>query len=358
MSGSQTEDSCRAVPSVVALVLTGLVFVVLNVATASGQTVPPRGMEAAGRVAVPMVGPMLGYVWDSEAGGLRAVTGIPGAAVMQQPLYTGQNISAAVLSSHQDYALLSNNQGRLLIAHLPGGAPAEVALGLSPQQHVVLSPSGRAALVYDASAAKLLLLAGLPNRPVVSSISLKAPILAGAISDAATPVVASGKGDGSVEIAGVRKDGSSQPLTSIGRMGGLAFLPGRDDLLVADQANSTLSIVDNVSTAPSTYQLAGPGDGLASPSAVASSMDGNIVWMVNASDGSLISINLARPGTHTVVACDCKSAELERLQGNAVFRLSNFSGGPLRILDGEGNSPQLLFIPAPAKKNDAEVSAQ
>lgn len=307
----------------------------------------------------PMQGPMLGYVWDAAAGGLRGVSGIPGAAVMGDPQFTGQDLTLAAVGPERDFALFSNNQGRLLMARLPGAAPLVFADGVAPGQQIVLSPSGNAALVFSATTQRFRTLSGLPDAPVThdGQFALGA-IAAGAISDDGTAVVATRTGNLQYALYVVRTDGSTSLLAQTGVVGGLAFLQGRDDLLFADAGANTLSLATGVNGAVNVQTLATSNDGLDLPFAVSVAADSRTAWVAN-DHGVLVSVSLTQAGVTSKLSCNCTAVALAPLGGNQVFRLTAFDGTPLAILDGDSGAPQVMYIPAPAKLTaQSEAAAQ
>ena len=55
-------------------------------------------------------GPVTGYLFDSGAGNLRAVRGIPGAAVLDAGIDVQMTIDRATVSPNQDYAFLTSDE--------------------------------------------------------------------------------------------------------------------------------------------------------------------------------------------------------------------------------------------------------
>ncbi|HEY1217850.1 MAG TPA: hypothetical protein VGF03_02855, partial [Bryobacteraceae bacterium] len=63
---------------------------------------------AGSSIVTTLSGPRLGLVFDRAAGGLRPISGIPGAATTGEPLALGLTISRAEISPAQDAALVLN----------------------------------------------------------------------------------------------------------------------------------------------------------------------------------------------------------------------------------------------------------
>ena len=74
-------------------------------------------------------GPQLGLVFDATHKALRPILGIPGAAILGQPLNLGVELNKIAISPRQDYALATEGQhnqvvmltvGRKTVTPVPG----------------------------------------------------------------------------------------------------------------------------------------------------------------------------------------------------------------------------------------------
>src|ERR1017187_3333164 len=135
-------------------------------------------------------GPVAGFVFDNSGRVLRPIQGLPGAALLGDPLSFGLDVAAAYIAPHQDSAIVVGADQSLHLFLLNGGAPTEVSLGgiAGTPERVVFSPSGAAVALISAGSARVL--TGLPN----------APMLAGSV-----------KVEGTVFVSGLRSHSVSAP---------------------------------------------------------------------------------------------------------------------------------------------------
>ncbi len=211
---------------------------------------------------VPVSGPILGYVWDDTAKGIRPIKGIPGAAVAEAPVYSDSAVVSGVVSPAQDSALLLNSSGAVLcISLLKRTAPRELASGFRSDAHIVFSPSGKFALLFQPAPAQLLLITGLPDQPSATTINpddALGSIRAAAVSDTGTMLIGS-----STQIFTLHADGSDSFLGSVRQLGGMQFLRGGTDALITDEAANTLWLYRDVAGSVNPAVLATANDGLA-----------------------------------------------------------------------------------------------
>lgn len=93
-----------------------------------------------------------------------------------------------------------------------------------------------------------------------------------------------------------------------------------------------------------TLFLAGKGEGISGPVAVAVSGDNRQIVIANSQPGSVAQVDISN-GTVTAVPCECAVVGLQRLDGNAVFRLTEASEGLVRVFDGDAAEPRIVLVP-------------
>jgi len=146
--------------------------------------------------------PALGYVFDPSLSGIRAVRGIPGAAVLADVLDTGLELASAEVSPSQDFALAVSASDRRvrLIRWSEGQAPSVTLLpdAMHAPGRLIFSPSGSAALLENPESGRIHVVTGMPESPVVQEI---ATVASSALAVADTGVVAAAGADG-VRISG------------------------------------------------------------------------------------------------------------------------------------------------------------
>jgi DNA-binding beta-propeller fold protein YncE len=302
-----------------------------------------------------IAGPSAGFVFDTSSHVLRGIRGIPGASMIGDPVDFGFQPSWASVSPSLDSAVVADAQGALHLFLLNGGQPAEHPVdGIATAQHVVFSPSGTAAALYGAGSVQML--KGLPGAPVVagtlslgldSSTQFAAASLGKTRRSTGEPLAVSDDGaylllvsGGGLRILGVAGDNRKLTDATAGTLA--AFAPGGHDAVVADPEAGLTLIHDAAGTAVR-QPLAGTGSPIGLPEAIAFSSDGNRIFVASAAARNVSAFDAAS-GASTTLACDCTPASLVRM--GTVFRLNEFSAGPLWLLDATAADPRLVFVPA------------
>jgi len=118
------------------------------------------------------------------------------------------------------------------------------------------------------------------------------------------------------------------------------------NLLVADDADDTVSMVQDVATSGVWAPLAGTADGIAGPVGLDVSLDGKSIVVANGRGRNIFVFDPGGPQRATY-PCPCTPTGLGRLNGNSVFVVNDVSdSSPLWIFDGDGATPRVLFVPA------------
>jgi hypothetical protein len=303
-----------------------------GVANLPGVTKPAAGVPS---------GPVLGYVFSSTDGTLRAMLGVRGSAQMSASIVPVGIYVAGEASTASSTALLEDANGSLFEFDLPMSQPLRVTDGVAANAKIVFSPSGLMAVAYGGS--KVMLITGLPATPSVKMINVATATSAVIVSDAGTVVVASGGSVGTLSA-----NGQFSRLATLSAFGGFNFLPGSDDMLVADSSADTVSLVHSVSTAPTVQALTVAG--LNKPVAVAASKDGKWAIVVNSGDAGLLRVDLATGTAATKLLCACQPSQLSALAGGAAFRVNPLYAGPVWTVDLTPAASQMLFVPAIGKE--------
>jgi DNA-binding beta-propeller fold protein YncE len=278
---------------------------------------------------------------------------VPGASQLGDLLDLGLDIRSLVASPRQGYALATSGENRTVIELKEAdGKPAARELpGVAPgPDRIVMSPRGTAAAFYYADANKVHIISGLPDRPA-AVFSVDLPVsgsFAGAMAvsdDGVAVLIAPAEG----MAGGVFRATPGEPLRlvwSFRRAAAMDFLPLSHDALVADGEENALYLLRDTGESAQAVWLAGEQDGISGPRSVAAADDGSRAVVASGLSRSLVVVDLAG-GPPLKLACDCAPAELSRLQGNAVFRLTGFSSERLWVLDADGPEPRLVFVSPP-----------
>jgi hypothetical protein len=330
---------------------------------AIAQPVMLAGSAAASQ---PMQSPVLGFVTTSRSalvrgqgrGGegysnpsvtVRAILGVPGAAMLSGALTMPRGVAGAYFAPGQNFALAEQSAGSLALLRFNGtlAGPLQAIPGsISRPDIVSFSPNASAAAVFSAEEGRLTILTGLPASPQVSrdmSANLPSGIQALALADDGATLLAS-TSDGRVLLLTV--GGGAETLYTGGKLSGLVFAPASTDALVFDGDGSKVLLVQNVSTAPATRLLA---EGLSGVSGAALlQFDANSAWVgaVNGKQLSRIDLQTLHADTVTLSA---GVAMLQPLLAPHRFLLSAPPGQAAWVLDTSNSTSSaagnVYFVP-------------
>jgi hypothetical protein len=191
------------------------------------------------------------------------------------------------------------------------------------------------------------LLRGLLSASVANHISFSEPISAAAVADDGSLLTASQSANGMATVQFFAAGSSTaRPVTTLSKLGALAFLPGAESAVLADAGANTVIEASQLSGNVNLVSVAGPSDGVAHPFAIRTSADGH--WAVVANQGSamLVRIDLSGQSAAARTICRCTPTTLEPLAGNLVLRVNPPSVGTVWAYDGSGSTPRLAFLPA------------
>jgi len=238
-------------------------------------------------------------------------------------------------------ALLLDPKGNLQIMILPSLVPSTVAQSVSRSSVIAFSPHGGYAAVFAPGSTSVLMVTGLPQAPAVSTVSASAAIQGAAVSDAGTMLLATGGASTGVTVASISASGTRSSLASLAGYGGMSFIAGSEDSLIGDAAANTLSRYHGgVATVLATH-----ANGLNQPLAVAASQDGHWAVTADQGDGSLLRVDLTGATAPAQSTCACSPTQLLSLSGNAVFELTPPAATPGWMIEADGPTSRVLFIP-------------
>ncbi len=290
--------------------------------------------------------PVLGYVFDQETGELRRMDGFAGSARLGSPIDLGFPIMQAALAPDQRSAIVQDDQGRMLLIDLAAAPPAVIALeGAMAADGAMFSPSGRRAALYASATGRLQLLdvsdgtAGLGRE--VDGLESIGGWAGFALSDSGTVLAASASETGGA-LYMLRPDEMPQRVTSIERLGGLAFFPGSDDAVAADAGASEVLVLRSVSGAWHAMPVATAHDFVENPFAVQVTADGRFVALAVAGGVATIPLD---GGVAQFTACACAPRSLAPLAGGNNFLLTDDTSSPLQVA-ALGDHSRVLFVPA------------
>ncbi len=285
-------------------------------------------------------GASLGLQWSPVDQTLRPIVGVPGSSWLGASVVTAGVYASASYSAASGAALLTDSHGNLSLILSGSQSPQVLAQGAPANAHIVFSPDGQRAAVFAPNSGSAMLVTGLPGQPGVSNYTSTSAIAALAISDDGALLIAS-PGSAGVAITEVSSTGAQATVATLAGFGGMTFLPGSDDFLLADSVQNTLVRIHNGTA----QTLATHADGLNQPLAVATSADGQWAVTANSADGVLVRVNLSGAAAPAKALCACSPSELTPLAGNADFELTEPGKSASWMIDAARNTPSVFFIP-------------
>jgi hypothetical protein len=257
-------------------------------------------------------------------------------------------LAGAVVSPRQDYAVAWAGDDRVAtLVDVRLATARELAGARSGADRIVVSPSGQAAALIDTKSRRAQVFTGLPSNPeLAAEFELTvAPEARFALSDDGE-LLAVGAGS---ELFLVDRSGVARSLGVYAEISAVAFRTGSHDLVAADRAGWMAYLIrdggERIVIDP----------GFADPIAVVISEDGTRVFVASAS-GEIASAELIDGGVGalTRTRCECAVTGIHRLNGSAVFRLTEITRGPMWLLDAGKSELRTLFVPPAASQAGSE----
>ena len=294
-------------------------------------------------------GPVLGYLFDANAGSLRPVQGILGSSTIGRPVELGFTLSQAltvdprhVIASTAglpDLLILDLGASPFSIAAIPG-VPAGPSLAAA-------SLHGTAAALYDVAGHSVRIVTGLPQNPAASyviDLSMTGSITQMGISDDGRVLVFSAEDRGAETLYGwTASSSSARILMPVGSVGGIAMMEN-GAAIVADRAANEVYAVWDPGGAAMPQFLAGARDGVSIPIGVAVSA-ANRIYIANSGSATIMTLDSSGRLVKSQ-DCGCAVSGVHALR-DSVFRLTNGLDRTVFLLDASSNEDRILFVPKP-----------
>ena len=277
--------------------------------------------------------PSLGYVFDDNAKAIRLISGVPGAASLDAAVSAGTSLDSAFVHSRAQLAIANGKDGGVALIQWTGALQmTALSSALSRVTLVAFSRSGDWAAISDGTTVEVW--SAVTGTPAAgATFNPDGGVTALAINDSGT--VAAANGSGSVVLAG----DNPRVLASGGSWTALAFLPNGNDLLAADGAGQTLTMIQDVQNAAAASVVLSVSE---KPGALAISADGSQAALGLADNVTVV--NLAS-GAASSIACGCRAARFDLLLGNLVARIIDAQTGSQLLLDGDSAQPRIASLP-------------
>jgi hypothetical protein len=277
--------------------------------------------------------PSLGYVYDDNSKAIRQISGVPGAASLDTAVPAGTSLNSAFVHSRAQLAIANAKDGGVALVQW-SGTPQVTAISsvLSQVTLAAFSRSGDGAAISDGTTVEVW--SGLTSTPALGgTFSPGGAVTALAITDSGT--VAAANGSGSVVLLG----DNARVLATGGSWTALAFLPNGNDLLAADGAGQTLTLIQDVQNTAAASVVLTVSE---KPGALAVSGDGSQAALGLADNVTIV--NLAS-GAANSIAYGCKAARFDLLVGNLVARIIDAQTGSELLLDADSAQPRIASLP-------------
>jgi hypothetical protein len=293
-------------------------------------------------------GPVLGFIPDGAGTAVRPLLGVPGASSVGDRLALNVAVRRLQVSPKQNYVLgVRNDDKAVVLIDLAATTLAARPLAFPGIADMIsISPSGSAAAIYDAVTRRVHTIAGLPGNPGqvrtfdASALFERAEGLA--VSDDGTlALVRSARADEGAQLQLIGEAHLSWRVPTDDAA--VAFVPGRPDIIVADNLTKSVFFVTDLGGSYARLPLFTSTDDTAIFSSVAASENGSRVFA--ATDSGPVAIAEVNTGEVTWLSCECRPTLLETLKGSSLFRLTELSATePIFGLDAS-SEPRFVLTP-------------
>lgn len=289
--------------------------------------------------------PVLGYLAQSLPLGLRAILGVPGAAVLSGPLALPVGVTRVWLAPGQAYVLVEQREDVPAVMPLNDGSVGQavrMSAALLAPDFVVFSPSGQSAVLYSIAASRLQVIGGLPSVPRVmmdiGTGSFAEQPQNAAVSDDGRLVLLAAPG----VVYQAQPNGLAKQVMGVSSSAALAFFPNSSQAAIADRTAGAvylwLAAADTSSPALLARDLTGLGE-------VRATADGRGLWITNPGDKAVWWIG-ATTGEVRKFNVPVSPTRMDQLPATDMFLISSVSGQPTWIFFRQGEDAHAIFVPA------------
>lgn len=322
---------------------TSRLLIALGTFAISGWAQPSAGVA----------GPVTGFVFDAQAGALRPMLGIPGAAYLGNPIAVG--LEAASVAPDGSAALAVQVGGKLVLySGLRSGPLVALAVSgaIAGADQFAWAPgnigSSRAA-VYSSRTAQGQILTALAPSPLAA-----APIDLSSLPGTVTVMAF----DGQHLIVGVASNDSGgiylataasgiQRIASAANPSAIAL--AGTSLYFADSQSQQIFQVQSFASTPATVMFANDS-GIGSPAGLQVSGDGQRLYAANTGSRTLQVYDIPSHMPVQTLSLAFTPTRLDLFGDASVFLLNGSGQGPLYVVrDGGPGKAAVYFVPSPNK---------
>ena len=315
-----------------------------------GILIAHLGLHAAIR------GPVSGFVFDERTRSLRPVNGLPGAALLGEPVPLTLPIQSAVASRNGNFALAvgSGDQPQIFVIRaLDGDAPQMISLGAvaSSFEKLVMNELETVAALYSRDAGRILVITGIPDNPAISRVidvsSLPGALTALAVSSDGAEVLVGMADETSGAIYLLRNSSSGQDTRLLHAMpspSAVAFLHSGADVVASDRASNRIVLIRAIRDSAERLVLADAESGIQAPSGVQALNDGKAIVVVNSGNDTVTVINLEAGSVLSTISVPGHATRCDKIGSGSLMVLNEPGAAPLLLLEFDGG-PKISFVP-------------
>lgn len=301
-------------------------------------------------------GPVSGFVFDGRTRSLRPVNGLPGAALLGEPVRLTVPIQYAVASRNGNFALAAGSGVQpqiFLIRGLDGESPQMISLGVlaSSVENLVLNEPETVAALYSRDAQSIMVITGIPDSPAVARVidvsSLPGALTALAVSGGGAEVLVGMADEASGAVYLLRNSPSGQDMRLLQAMpwpSGVAFLHSGADAVASDRTSNRIVLMRAIRDSAERLVLADADSGIQSPSGVQALNDGNAIVVVNSGNDTVTIINLESGPATSTISVPGHATRCDKMGGGSLMVLNEPGSAPLLLLDFD-RGPRVSFVP-------------
>jgi hypothetical protein len=295
-------------------------------------------------------GPVTGFVFDTQAGNIRSILGIPGAAYLGNVVATG--LEAAAVAPDGSAALAVQQAGKLVLyTGLRNATPValSVASAITGADRFAWAADGSSAAVYSSASGQAQVLTGLAKSPVAAPpIDLSG--LPGSVSALAFDGQRLIVGVASAGSGGVYLASSQSAMVRIAVSASPSSIAlAASSLYFADNQSQQIWQVQSYATAPAAISFASDSS-ISSPVGLGVSADGQRLFVANAGNRKLAVYEISSRLPVQTVDLPFTPTRFDLFGDASVFLLNGSGQGPLYVVrDGGAGKAAVFFVPVPVK---------
>lgn len=276
--------------------------------------------------------PKIGYIYDAEAAVIRVISGVSGAAAVDETVATGSKLAFAAVAPGARYAIVRlRDDGGLSVLQFESRSITALEGATGTSDLVAFSADAGAAAIWTGE--RIQIWTGLPEAPKLGREIAAENVTALAVSDDGGAAAAN-TGAGTLMWEGAESARALAPAAA------MVFVAGSHDLVVADAGGDRLNLIRGSET----EVLATEKDGIVGATSLAMTSDGRTLAVANARGGSVAVVNVNTRET-AVAPCDCTPSEVLALGGDRLFAVRTANGG-VKLLDGARGDLSLFVLSA------------